>query len=707
MDTLERPISIISVLFALSIAFWGGNMVRYLQEQVPRLQAYEITDKVLENLKEEKDELFDDIYLSALEGVKNKFYTSRAEFIEAIREAVKSADEGSLDKLKKTHKKLDNKVATAARAWMRPTTKVRATDIDAVLSILIILGGLAFLIDIACVMWWYARYIYVIHPTPTLPTHFLDFGVCATFNLAANAWTDLPVFLLATLGGAGLLLWRFRILYSSHEASGTDKFILSSAASWMRNAAVLSLLGLGALAWLVLSLGLEPEIYILFSHPLLLLTLSGIGIWLTIKFTTRIRASADMHRNRHRHFEPMELHWPRPLLDDPNSRRRITQGARKGLDEFRGLFSSTGVQHDRLISRVHAEADLRVQSYILAVPSWTAAEKKDSGATLGKQTGVEGTAGQGDVEDAEVHRKAFIVGLSHWLDDLLDGREELAVWGKVTSWVGSGGSFGLDENRDMFEKLYRDIVISRTDPKFYVNLMNKIDSSVRLPDNLRYLYFGLNRVAVGAALFSRRVEYGERMKLLESHSGMLARLAVRYSDGVEREWLKEVNDLLVRIQGREDRLGHNLLGLTTKTAQEMGMASESQEVKFGLSLLYSILYAPMLYFHDIEEEVKEGEMAALETFNVNYEDIIPWVEEITRLIDEYGTADKRFTSRRLQVKMTFRCFETHLPQVGKRDLEEIYDRGGRPAPVVQLRGRRATDPQTLELPDRRRTEMRP
>ena len=670
MTRSDQPISIIGVLFALSIAFWGNNMVEYVQKEVP-WRGYRITDNVI--MKFKKIDGFTKIYdIKKLEKkeLRDVPFLSAEEFEDKLKDARKPV--AARDQ--KLAAEARRKLLLAAGDWIRPRTKVSTTPIDGFFSALIILAGLAFLADIACVMWWYARYIYIIHPTPTLSTHFLDFGVCAAFNLAANAWTDPRVFLTATIAATGLLLARFRLLYNSPEASGSDKYILSSAMRWMKSAALFSLLGLmtGGVLIFIYNV-MQRETFYRLLHPLLLLALSGIGICLTATFAGRIRASADMHENRQRRFKPMELHWPKNLLDDADSKKRITQGARKGLDKFRNLFSATGVQHDRLLSRVHAEADLRVQSYILAVPSWKAPEKKGSEARVGKEEGHEVAASHGEVRDGEVERKAFIVGVSHWLDDLLDGREELAVYRKVKEWIDSVTTFDVTENRRIFESIYRDYVISQTDPPFYEKLVNEIESSVSLPGNLPYLYFGLNRVAIGAALFSPRLSYSDRKKLLRSHSSMLARLVAAQPGGGNSEWFKRVNGLLVDIQEREGDLGNYLLGLTTKTALEMGMASEGQPLHFGLSVLYSLLFAPMLYFHDIDEEVRAGEMAALETFNVNYETIVPWIEDIYKFFDANDAPpDDRLRSRLLQVEMTFRCFEIHLPQVGKDDLEKIY-----------------------------------
>ena len=708
MKKSDQPISIIGVLFALSIAFWGNNMVRYIQEDGPR-RGFALTPKDIDSLlADNKDvrevyvpatlktafgvepyplEEFDARLTKAEDNPLNKALDVepyppkdfQARLKEAQNKRLREADYWQ-EKRPAARRAVMEKAATLMRPHAKRRVWLQAGASEVLFSVATILGGLAFLADIACIMWWYGRYIYIIHPAPTLSTHFIDFGVCAAFNLAATAWTDPAVFLTASMGGAGLLLWRFQLLYTSPEASKTDRNILRCAARWMRNAVVASFLAVFAGAvGVVMFAVMEADTYQRGFHLAMLLALSGIGICLTVKFASRIRKSADMHENLHRHFTPMELHWPKDLEEDPEARKRLTDRARSGLDRFRNMFSRHGVEHDRLISRVHAEADLRVQSYILAIPSWTSLK---NGNANPKAQGGNG-ARPGDVNDAEVERKAFIVALSHWLDDLLDGRDEIRVYRESKNWADSVSGLDLRENRRMFDQFYRSTAVDYTDPTFYDALVDEIEKSVVLRENLPYLYFGLNRVAIGSALFSPRVPYGARKTMLRSHSSMLGQLVASEHKEHPSDWLKSLTELLSEMQVRGDGLGHYLLGLTTKTSQEMGMASEGRPVNFALSLLYSLLYAPLLYFHDIEDEVEAGEMAALETFVVDYEAVIPWLKKVKKLITDTkkrkdGTGkngapvDDLYHSRALQIKMAFRCFETHLPQVGKEELVGIY-----------------------------------
>jgi ribosome-binding ATPase YchF (GTP1/OBG family) len=44
------------------------------------------------------------------------------------------------------------------------------------------------------------------------------------------------------------------------------------------------------------------------------------------------------------------------------------------------------------------------------------------------------------------------------------------------------------------------------------------------------------------------------------------------------------------------------------------MSSENHELNVSLSLLYSILYAPLIYYHNIAWELQNSEMISLQAF---------------------------------------------------------------------------------------------
>ncbi len=535
--------------------------------------------------------------------------------------------------------------------------------------ILTMVAGMVFFADIVCIMWWYAKYILKIQTTATLLTYFLDFCICAMFNIAAHKWTIPTVFLSAALSGSLLLGYRFRNLYHSNEANDTDRRILKAAGMWLLIAVLISLAFLGLLG-VLLGEGIQPLLKSAFLHPSLVIALSLIGIGLTVVFREKLQVSADIHESITLPFLPMNLNWPSALADDKSSIKQVTDGTRVGLKRFRDLFEGQEgkLEHDRLRSRVHPEGDLRVQSYILALPSWTPNEESK-------------------VKAEEVENKAFMVGLSHWIDDLVDGRGELEVYNKLKKEPEFG--LALEGAEEVFDRICNEIIANHTDHQFYKKIVAQINLCAPT-DNRKYLFFSLNRVAVGAAIFGPNVRKVDRKKLLEAHNAMVVNLIKEEKTPAGSEsWFRDVINSIQDMRNEPSELGQVLLGLTTKTVQEMAMGSEKFDVCFARSVLYSLLYAPLLYFHDREGELACSEMVSLDLFDVSYDAIFPWLRDMRKLIERNDAPkDPRISSRLEQLKMAFYCFGPQLPQVAKSALADIYN----PPPQI------VTKRETIELP---------
>ena len=537
--------------------------------------------------------------------------------------------------------------------------------------ILTLLAGIVFLGNIVCIMWWYAMYIYKIQLTATMLTYALDFGVCAMFNIAGNKWTEPTVFLLSVVGASLLLGWRFHNLYKSHEANDTDRRILRAASVWLSVAIGICLAFLGLLV-IFSGRHIQPLLDSGLLHPGLVVVLSLIGIWLTVWFREQIRVSAQIHEAQDdgsQRFIPMDLHWPTDLVSDAGAKHLVTNETRLGLEQFHALFRGDPgeLDHDRLRSRVHSEGDLRVQSYILAIPSWTPGDDPT-------------------VKTDEIRNKAFMVGISHWIDDLVDGRGELSIYNKLKSIDDFG--MNIEYASDTFKILYEKIITKNTNRKFFEKLYDKIENAATLPDNRKYLFFSLNRVAVGAVIFGPKIKERDRQKVLEAHNTALVNLIAKEGSSVNanKRWYRELQELLTSMRAEDAGLGKTLLGLTTKTVQEMALASEGHNVCFGRSVLYSLLYAPMLYFHDVDGELMCQEMVPLEIFDVNYDSICPWLEQMSKLIAyEHGPKDSRQSSRQEQLKMAFRCFAPNLPPLVRDAFADIYDPGVRTQQIISFR----------------------
>lgn len=672
MKKSEQPIIVVGTLLALSVGFWGGSMATYIEKGPLRPTLAQV-----------------------LQQAKSRGWTNLVNQMEGAgtnaMPTTTGAPDGSRSNVAKTTQSINqdtNAVATLARLvrqepggfrewlglwqeWRTNASQPEDPDhgwrmvalslhLPFVVWLVTLAAGVLFVIDTACVYWWYYRYIYQVQMTPKLPTFFYDFGVCAAFNLAAARWTDPGVFFVASAFGSGFLLLRFCNLYRSPESNNSDRRILNSA---MKRLAFWSAVMLGTASFLFMVALLQSESIARDFNPLFYPLLTGglavIGISLTFRFRERIRLSVERHAVLGRRFKPMKLKWPEPLLQDEEARRQIKNCVREGLEDFQKMFAEPGLSHDRLLSRVHAEGDLSVQCLILGIPSWTKAQSNGKGSSV--------------VESVEIKHKAFMVGLSHWLDDLLDGREERAIYDRIVAAEAWDRVFSADETdaRGAFELIYRDVVVTHTDKAFYDRLVKAVAAQSEVPNNVRFLFSSLNRVAVGAMLFSPKFPAEDRKSLLNRHNLALAETIRKCAPPAANPlWKDKVTRLLNQLERGPDELGDALMGLTTKTVLEMGMASEGPDVELPLSVLFSLLYAPLLYFHDIDGEIETGEMAAVNPFDVNYEAVIPWLEQIVALIQERH--DERLDSRLLQMEMAFHCFESCLPDVAKKRLKAIY-----------------------------------
>jgi hypothetical protein len=101
------------------------------------------------------------------------------------------------------------------------------------------------------------------------------------------------------------------------------------------------------------------------------------------------------------------------------------------------------------------------------------------------------------------------------------------------------------------------------------------------------------------------------------------------------------------------------------------MSSEKLQLDPQLSILFSILYAPLVYYHDIQAEINHHEMVSLQSFDIDYDVWIPWVKKARSLIEVYPEISRK-TVRLQQIKMAYMCFERGLPDSLRKELSPIY-----------------------------------
>ena len=489
--------------------------------------------------------------------------------------------------------------------------------------IIALISGTLFVLDLLCIVWWYTRYIYRIQATASFGTYSLDFFISSMFALGAISWSLPQTFLLASLCGSVFLLVRFVILLKSPDASLTDRRIMFRGCLVFLCAAIFSFLGIAMIRDLVPHWGLLPWD----GHSLPVLISSG-GIALTLVMRDKINVAVSIYAARHTPIAAAPLDWPASQPLEPEQRRRIRDLAKVGLAEFQALFEKHG-KHDRIRSRVHSDTDLLMQSYILAVPSSHEPE-----------------------HTVEITNKAFMVAASHWLDDLIDGRNEVFVRRRLLT--GPRLSDDEDEARALFEHVYRPLVTKHTSKSFYAEFLDEMLQSCTFAYNRNYLLLGLNRVAYGSVVFSPKIGRRERFELLDRHNVFL-----RHWNAGHDEFSRGVERLLDEIAANPEA-GHILLGLTTKTVQEVALSSEIKEMNIGLSILLNILYAPLIYYHNVRLEIQEQEMLPLQSFDIEFDLWLPWLARAYDIIRTHEDGD-RSIARLQQIEMAYLCFEEFLP----------------------------------------------
>jgi hypothetical protein len=376
--------------------------------------------------------------------------------------------------------------------------------------------------------------------------------------------------------------------------------------------------------------------------------LSLIGIVLTLSLRSKIDVAVDIYSAKQAPISPAHLAWPASVSTEAERKQvqeqhgRIRHRVKAGIESFDDLFRQFR-KHDRIHSRVHSETERRVQSYILALPSCETEEHSE-----------------------EIEKKAFMVAVSHWLDDLVDGRSEVDVWKQLQK--GPLLSDKQAEAEKLFELIYRPLIVKHTDRKFYSHLYEMICRSCPLSFNLRYMLLGLNRVAYGSCLFSPRIPHADRWRILNKRHNLF--LKEWNVEGVGKHLENEVEGILDEIAVGDDA-GPILLGLTTKTVQEVALSSENAELNVSLSILFSILYVPLIYYHNIVEELDNNEMVPLQAFDTDSDLWIPWLSRVRKAIDTFDTSSRK-KMRTKQIEMAYRCFEPMLPKSIRPNLQKIY-----------------------------------
>ena len=229
----------------------------------------------------------------------------------------------------------------------------------------------------------------------------------------------------------------------------------------------------------------------------------------------------------------------------------------------------------------------------------------------------------------EISAKTYITYFSHWIDDVLDR--------------GIGKYYLRDFDGFMYS--HRRIVSSL---------------KARFPNREEMVDLSLKRLYLGAKIFAFEEQNAET-----DHSDLILELLSN-----DKDW--KCKDRLCEHVRKRDK---TLVSMTTKTIQELWFAIEDHDHPFGLTFLYSLLFAPALYYHDQDEEYTYGEVGPAykdrEVGALSRESLNERLEEIIKMINVHGESDPRYKLRDLQVKAVGWSFQSVLPEW----LREFYAKG--------------------------------
>lgn len=333
------------------------------------------------------------------------------------------------------------------------------------------------------------------------------------------------------------------------------------------------------------------------------------------------------------------LPWPKALEQNSEAKFRIIEGVCRGLGSYHNLFG--GYAYEHASSEVHDDSEAHKNACELCVVSWRREHTHENS------------------------RRAQITALIHQLDDIVDSGHARDIFTALQQYSAYGPPMKVHNSRGVFRCIYKDLITDHMDDDVYLRMIRMIDHMAPGRSNRRFLYWGLNRLGIGAVMFSPLVDECDRETVLCAHNAVLMRMIPK-----KHAWERKLRALLGRM--RKERVGNILLGLTIKTVMECIISIESGPFSFPLSLMRSILFAPLIYLCNAREEVERGEMVALPEFETKFGRIIGWLEELKVLCEETRELDDRFLERTWQLEMVFRCHEQSFPKYAREGLRHIY-----------------------------------
>lgn len=453
---------------------------------------------------------------------------------------------------------------------------------------------------ILCIWWWYQMHLAKYAPARTLPAYAIDFVTLLCFATATFYWS-----------AEGRI---FYIAISIPTLAMIGRFISSYSSMrlpWIKSIKRYRMNGgLFALAVFIVSLLVAVIVdYKPQHHNQALLVCMIIGVAVTFVgagVTDGLRLT---------HMSPLTRRSD-TLVFLPPANCRLTN---KDISTITALdhLAISGFEADLVnapaecryvhLSNVHSLSDVRVHSFILALASVSNAE--------------------------EIRRKCYLTYAAHWFDDLFD-REINNSHRK--------GRMVSDRGRESYN------VLNHIDTRYH----NIINTVAKIPLHSIFVQTVLYRLILGSIIFKKNQSARAATKI---HLEYIIRTLKS-----EVKWSLQ-NDVIKIVENTENA---TFIHLTTKTVQELWFACESERHPFGYTMLYSILYGPALYYHNVSHEIACGEMAE----QMGASGPLPGFDKVANMIEEVGAIiaryneDKRRMFRKMQILTMANSFQMVLDE---------------------------------------------
>lgn len=485
--------------------------------------------------------------------------------------------------------------------------------------------GILTLLVIIALWWWYGVFLRWFAPAEGFVMYLFDFVSLSCFAVATGLWSSLGNGFPLTVSIASVLIsTRFFFARRATRKVARAKLALLGAMITVGVFGGASLLVWAGAVWRGGNLDLETYKIVTLGFMLLSIVVTCVAVWMTEGLWWQ------------RAFLPGALEMPDRLLPPADTLKRINYPL--SLDALRNLQR-----------RAHVEFQQRCVSLGLHRCGADLNSAVHTSEDLHNQVLLAAFASDGSAED--ILKRFKVMYFVHWLDDVLDQRKY--SWCQLKSTQSKLVERGCKKDIEGYEELFDGPL------KGHRALAGEIRSWFKSPTGFD---LGIQRLIIGSFVFKPKSKhwFGEGETDLQDRA-------------------REGHKTLLKQHGIRDELilaeNQCFADLSTKTVTEFWHGMESGTVDYKYVLLFSLLYGPGLYYHDVDEERLANEHS--ETWRDPNEDrVAAFVEQVGGLLDGMIEKDPRKASRVWEVAAFTECFSNVFPAKVKKAYDKVVTQLG-------------------------------